>query len=64
MTDISIDFNDFDAAGWTRQVDGLTPLLQLGDTYVIVGRYAHQTWWEWLLRRPRRLQRFVVTSET
>ena len=56
-----IDLGD---PGWTRQADGLSPRLHVGDRYTIAWIYRRRTWWEWLRRRPRCLLVYVVKTET
>lgn len=37
--------------------------LRKGDRFTIAGTYRRRTFWQWLLRRPRELQQWVVTAD-
>lgn len=37
--------------------------LRKGDRFTIAGQYRRRTFWQWLLRRPRELQQWVVTAD-
>lgn len=39
------------------------PPLQVGDIVTFDGSFKRRTFWQWLTRKPRELQRFVITSE-
>jgi hypothetical protein len=41
----------------------LTPPLQKGDIITIATKYKKRSFWEWLSRKPKTLQRFVITDE-
>lgn len=38
-------------------------VIEKGDVFTIAGRYKRRTLLQWLTRKPRELQRFVVTGE-
>jgi hypothetical protein len=37
--------------------------IKKGDVFTIAGRYTRRTFWQWLMREPRELQRFVVLDD-
>lgn len=41
----------------------MTDTIKKGDIFTISGQHKRRTFWEWLARKPKELQRFVVTSE-
>lgn len=37
--------------------------IKKGDVFTVAGKYKRRTLWEWLTRKQRELQRFLVTNE-
>jgi hypothetical protein len=44
------------------QIDQL-PSLNKGDIFTVANCYKRRSFWEWLTRKPKVLQRFVVTED-
>lgn len=38
------------------------PLISVGDTFTIEGEFKRRSFWEWLRKKPRVLQMFVITE--